>query len=90
MNDPYGGNIWGTPPQDCADYAFQQHIMKSLAPNTDIDNRIVHFVRFDGWQNTTIGEKAVRKELRHLLWIKYQIKDEELYNKAYGYIKEYY
>lgn len=29
-NDPFGRNIWGTPPQGCADYAFQQHIMKSL------------------------------------------------------------
>jgi type I restriction enzyme M protein len=29
-NDPYGRNIWGTPPQGCADYAFQQHIQKSL------------------------------------------------------------
>lgn len=33
-NDPYGRNIWGTPPQGCADYAFQQHIQKSL----DADN----------------------------------------------------
>ena len=29
-NDPYGRNIWGTPPQGSADYAFQQHIQKSL------------------------------------------------------------
>lgn len=34
VNDPYGRNIWGTPPQGCADYAFQQHIQRSL----DIDN----------------------------------------------------
>lgn len=34
MNDPYGRNIWGTPPQGCADYAFQQHIMASLKPDT--------------------------------------------------------
>ncbi|MBI6117947.1 type I restriction-modification system subunit M [Salegentibacter maritimus] len=33
-NDPYGRNLWGTPPQGCADYAFQQHIQKSL----DIEN----------------------------------------------------
>lgn len=33
-NDPFGRNIWGTPPQGCADYAFQQHIMKSLNPET--------------------------------------------------------
>ena len=33
-SDSYGRNLWGTPPQGCADYAFQQHIHKSL----DIDN----------------------------------------------------
>lgn len=31
-NDPYGRNILGTPPQGNADYAFQQHILKSLHP----------------------------------------------------------
>lgn len=29
-SDPFGRNMWGTPPQGCADYAFQQHIHKSL------------------------------------------------------------
>ena len=29
-NDPYGRNVWGTPPQGCADYAFEQHIHKSM------------------------------------------------------------
>ena len=33
-SDPFGRNIWGTPPQGCADYAFQQHIMASLKPDT--------------------------------------------------------
>lgn len=33
-NDPFGRNIWGTPPQGNADYAFLQHIMTSLKPNT--------------------------------------------------------
>jgi len=28
--DPYGRNIYGTPPQGCADYAFLQHIIQSL------------------------------------------------------------
>jgi type I restriction enzyme M protein len=32
-NDPYGRNVWGTPPQGCADYAFQQHMQKSLDKN---------------------------------------------------------
>lgn len=30
VNDPWGRNLWGVPPQGCADYAFQQHIQKSL------------------------------------------------------------
>lgn len=34
MNDPFGRNMWGTPPQGNADYAFQQHIIKSLKPDT--------------------------------------------------------
>ncbi len=55
----------------------------------DIDE-IVRIVRFDGWQNSTTGEKEVRKELRKILWVKYPIKDEELFNKAYSYIREYY
>jgi len=33
VNDPWGRNLWGTPPQGCADYAFQQHIQKSLDQN---------------------------------------------------------
>jgi type I restriction enzyme R subunit len=56
---------------------------------TDIDE-IVRVVRFDGWQNSTTGLKLVAKELRKVIWIKYQIKDEDLYNRAYDYIKEYY
>lgn len=32
--DPYGRNMWGVPPQNAADYAFIQHIAKSLDPQT--------------------------------------------------------
>lgn len=32
--DPYGRNMWGVPPQSRADYAFFQHIAKSLNPKT--------------------------------------------------------
>ncbi|AYL36585.1 type I restriction-modification system subunit M [Streptomyces fungicidicus] len=32
--DPYGRNMWGLPPQGRADYAFFQHIVKSLDPIT--------------------------------------------------------
>ena len=33
-NDKYGRNFLGTPPQGRADYAFFQHILKSLKPRT--------------------------------------------------------
>jgi type I restriction system adenine methylase HsdM len=32
--DPYGRNLWGVPPQGRADYAFFQHIAKSLDSQT--------------------------------------------------------
>jgi len=33
-SDPWGRNIYGTPPQGRADYAFWQHIIKSLKPES--------------------------------------------------------
>lgn len=55
----------------------------------DID-AIVKIVRFPGWQTTVAGEREVQKSLRKTL-LKYQLhKEEELFEKAYGYIKEYY
>jgi type I restriction system adenine methylase HsdM len=33
-SDPYGRNLWGVPPQGRADYAFFQHVAKSLDPET--------------------------------------------------------
>lgn len=33
-SDPWGRNIYGTPPQGRADYAFWQHIISSLDPKT--------------------------------------------------------
>lgn len=33
-SDPWGRNFLGTPPQGRADYAFWQHILKSLAPKS--------------------------------------------------------
>lgn len=32
--DPYGRNLYGVPPQGCADYAFYTHIIKSLKPDS--------------------------------------------------------
>ncbi len=55
----------------------------------DIDG-IVKIVRFDGWQNTTEGQKEVKKALRSIIWIKYKIKDQDVFDRAYGYIEQYY
>ena len=55
----------------------------------DIDN-IVKIVRFDDWQNTTTGQKEVRESLRSIINVKYKIKDNDLFEKAYGYVEQYY
>lgn len=55
----------------------------------DIDD-IVRLVRFPGWQHTSGGERDVKKALRKTL-LKYQMhQDLELFDKAYGYVREYY
>ena len=55
----------------------------------DIDE-IVRQVRFAGWQDTHAGEREVRKALRKTLF-KYQLhQDVDLFDRAYGYIREHY
>lgn len=55
----------------------------------DIDE-IVKIVRYDGWQDSSSGQKEVQKALRKSL-LKYELhKDQELFDRAYGYIREYY
>ena len=55
----------------------------------DID-AIVKPVRFDGWQKTSGGERAVKQALRQAL-LQYKLhSDQELFDRAYGYIKQYY
>lgn len=55
----------------------------------DIDE-IVRAVRFDGWQTTHAGEREVKIALRKTLF-KYKLhQDAELFERAYGYIREYY
>ncbi len=55
----------------------------------DIDD-IVANVRYPSWQNSPRGEQIVKQALRKIIWVKYQIKDEDLFIRAYDYIKEYY
>lgn len=56
---------------------------------TDIDE-IVQLVRFPGWQHTKAGEREIQKALRKVIYVKYQIKDQDLFDKAFGYIRQYY
>lgn len=54
----------------------------------DID-AIVKQVRFDGWQVTAQGEREVKQALRRAL-LKFKLHtDQELFDKAYGYIQYY-
>ncbi len=55
----------------------------------DID-AIVRVVRFPGWQQSNSGEREVQSSLRKILWAKYKLKDQVLFDRAYAYIKEYY
>lgn len=55
----------------------------------DIDE-IVRHVRFEGWQNTYAGEREVKSALRKTLF-KYKLhQDQELFERAFGYIRQYY
>lgn len=83
--------------QDEAKAALTELFSESKTANTpviverivkDIDE-IVRMVRFPDWQSTTTGERLVRRELRKILYVKYKMQDQELFDKAYGYIKMY-
>lgn len=55
----------------------------------DIDD-VVKVTRFDGWQWTIAGEREIKLALRKTL-LKYQLhKEQELFDKAYNYIREHY
>jgi len=43
-----------------------------------------------GWQGTIAGEREIKKALRKTLW-KYQLhQEQDLFDRAYAYIREYY
>lgn len=57
----------------------------------DIDNQIISIVRnFNDAFKTITGKREVQKQLRSILWLKYKIKDQEVFDKAYRYIEMYY
>ena len=53
-------------------------------------DEIVRLVRFPGWQDTSAGEREVKKALRKTLFDFRLHSDAELFEKAYGYIRQYY
>ena len=55
----------------------------------DIDE-IVRLVRFPGWQHTSAGEREVKKALRKTLLGVQLHQDAELFERAYGYVRQYY
>lgn len=62
-NDKYGRNFLGTPPQGRADFAFFQHILKSLKPNTGRCAILFpHGILFRG-EETDMRKKLVESDL---------------------------
>lgn len=43
-----------------------------------------------GWQDNPAGDREVQKALRYILWLRYKVRDEDIFAKAHGYIREYY
>jgi type I restriction enzyme R subunit len=53
-------------------------------------DEVVRAVRFTGWQNTRDGDRLVQRALRKTLYIKFKIRDNDVFERALGYIREYY
>lgn len=53
-------------------------------------DEVVRTVRFDGWQSTKEGDRIVQQALRKTLYIKFKIRDNDVFERALGYVREYY
>lgn len=59
-NDPYGRNIWGCPTDSSADYAWLQHMIKSMEPETGRCAVVLpQGVLFHGGKEAQIREQLV-------------------------------
>jgi type I restriction enzyme R subunit len=57
----------------------------------DIDDQVVRVIRtFNNAFATVAGKREVRQLLRSILWVRYQIKDQDVFEKAYNYVEQYY
>jgi type I restriction enzyme R subunit len=53
-------------------------------------DEVVRGVRFEGWQSTIRGDQEVRQALRRTLYVQFKIRDNDVFEKALGYVREYY
>jgi type I restriction enzyme R subunit len=57
----------------------------------DIDENVTNIVRkFKDAFKSVEARKQIRQKLRAILWVKYSIKDNDVFEKAYSYIEQYY
>ncbi len=62
-NDKYGRNIWGTPSDSCGDYAWIQHMIKSMAGGGSRMAVVMpQGVLFRGGEEGNIREKLVKSD----------------------------
>ena len=63
-SDKFGRNIWGTPSDSCGDYAWIQHMVKSMAPgNSRMAVVMPQGILFRGNEDGRIREKMVKSDL---------------------------
>lgn len=63
-SDKFGRNVWGTPPDSCGDYAWIQHMVKSMAPgNSRMAVVMPQGILFRGNEEGRIREKLVKSDL---------------------------
>ena len=55
----------------------------------DIDE-VVRAVRFDGWQDTAQGDREVQQARRKAPYVRCKMRDQDQFERAHEYIREYY
>ena len=53
-------------------------------------DEVVRAVRFEGWRSTIRGDQEVRQALRKTLYVQFKIRDNDVFEKALEYVREYY
>jgi len=63
-SDKFGRNIWGTPSDSCGDYAWIQHMVKSMTPgNSRMAVVMPQGILFRGNEDGRIREKMIKSDL---------------------------